>query len=132
MASELVHYSAFLSLPNLPQETVEQIQFAARDVLQSLDVTPTYLEFDYAGRDTNRRIVNFLCRIAPLIKQAQGEIECRLSNDDGPDFWEFYTINDYRLYRQRATLLKRRKAEVCQGGEAMEEALSLVSLRGKR
>lgn len=131
MNVEIVEYSAFLSLPNLSPEIVEQIQFAARDVLGEIDVTPTALEFDYSGRDASRKIVKFLCRIAPLIGDADGEIECRLNNDDGADVWEFYSIANGRLYRREAKIWKYPKAEVCANGEVMERALHLVERKSQ-
>lgn len=131
MNVEIVEYSAFLSLPGLSENVVEQVQFAARGVLEKIHITPTALEFDYAGRDASRKIVKLLCRIAPLIGDADGEIECRLTNDDGPDLWEFHSIAGSRLYRQEAKLLKRNKAEVCANGEIMERALRLVERRSK-
>lgn len=114
MKIEIAEYSAYLVLPSLDAESVRRIEQIASEVPNSLAVSigPRHLEFDYSGRDTNRKIVDFLRRIAPLIGTAEGEVECRLTTDTGKPLFEFYTICNCRLYKQEAELVKALPVEV--------------------
>ena len=78
-----------------------------------IDVSPRFLEFDYSGRDAGRKIVMFLCQIAPLIGTAEGEAECRLTTQTDDSHCEFYFIQHGRLYRQEAEIVRMPPSEVC-------------------
>ena len=122
MTIEIAEYSASLMLPNLNPEAVQQIKQTAQELLSGLAVSvgPSHLEFDYSGRDTRRKIVKFLCRVAPLIGEAKGEVECRLTTDAGETYFEFYTIQHFRLYRQEAKLVRQPSVEVRSETEALD------------
>jgi hypothetical protein len=115
MNIEIAEYSAFLVLPNLDVDSIRQIEQIARELLNGLAVSvgPRHLEFDYSGRDTGRKYVQFLCRIAPLIGSAEGEVECVLTTDADKKVFEFYAIKNFRLYREDAKLVKLPPVEVC-------------------
>jgi hypothetical protein len=115
MNIESYDYTGYLEFRNLDNAALGQIEAAARENLGDLEIEigPTHLEFDYSGRDTNRKVVRFLCQIAPLIGEAQGEIECRYFDDNGTSRFEIYTISDHRLYQWAGKILKHHKKEVC-------------------
>ena len=114
MNIEIAEYSASLTLPSLDVEAVHQIERAAQEFLGGLAVSvgPHHLEFDYSGRDAGRKVVTFLCRVAPLIGKAEGEVECRLTTDTDETRFEFYTIQHSQLYRQEAEIVRHPPAEV--------------------
>lgn len=114
MTIEIAEYSALLVLPNLDTEAVHQIKQAAQELLAGVlvSVGPRFLEFDYSGRDTGRKVVSFLCRIAPVVGDAEGEVECHLTTDTDGTYFEFYTIQHSRLYRHEAELVRLPPAEV--------------------
>ena len=113
MNIEIADYNASLSLPNLSLETVQQIEAEAKEVLSELLVSPDYLDFEYSGRDTGRKIVKFLCRIAPLIGTAEGEVECHIATGTDERFFEFYSIKQGSLYKQEAEIVRMPPSEVC-------------------
>jgi len=114
MNIEIADYSVFFILPDLEEEAVQKIQQAAQETLGfDVSVGSHHLEFDYSGRDTGRKIVNFLCRVAPLIGSAAGEVECVLTTDGDERVFEFYAIKNFRLYREDAKLVKLPPVEVC-------------------
>lgn len=115
MNIEIAEYSASLTLPGLSPEAVQQIRQAAKELLGDLlvSVGPNHLDFDYSGRDAGRKVVKFLCRAAPLIGSAKGEVECRLVTDMDETRFEFYIIQHLRLYKQEAKLVKAPPVEVC-------------------
>jgi len=115
MNIEIAEYSASLTFPDLSLEAVRQIKEAAKESLGDLDVlvTPTFLDFDYSGRDTGRKVVKFLCRAALLIGSAEGEVECRLTTDSDERHFEFYSIQHSRLYKQEAELIRLPRIEIC-------------------
>lgn len=112
---ELYSYSAYLTFPDLNPRTVTSIREAAM-VLPSSRFNPTCLEFDYEGRDANRKVVRFLARIAPLIGNAEGEVVCRYCDDEredpGDEDFEFYSIRGGRLFRQRGRIVREPEEEV--------------------
>ena len=115
MNIEIAEYSAYLTLPSLDLESIRQIEQAAKELLGDLEVSvgPHHLDFDYSGRDAGRKVVKFLCRVAPLIGTAEGDVKCRLSTTTDEIHFEFYVILHGRLYRQEAKLVKMPPVEVC-------------------
>jgi hypothetical protein len=115
MNIEITEYSAYLTLPGLSLEKVQQIKQAAKELLGGLlvSVGSNHLDFDYSGRDADRKVLKFLCRAAPFIGSAKGEVECRLTTDNDETHFEFYAILHGRLYRQEAKLVKMPPVEVC-------------------
>ena len=128
MSIEIAEYSASLMLPNLDTEAVHQVKQAAQELLAGLAVSvgPHHLEFDYTGRDAGRKVVTFLRRVASLIGEADGEVECRLTTDTDETRYEFYTIRHSRLYRQEAELVRQPPAEVRSETETLERLPVLV------
>lgn len=124
MNIEIADYNASLALPHLPLETVRQIQAEAKEILSELLVNPDYLDFEYSGRDADRKIVKFLCRIAPLVGTAEGEVECRLVTDMDERVLEFYSIRHGRLYKEAAKIVRMPPLEVCLDISAAELQLS--------
>lgn len=124
MNIEIADYNASLVLPHLSVETVQQIQAEAKEILSELLVNPDYLDFEYSGRDAGRKIVKFLCRIAPLIGTAKGEVECQIVTDTDERFLEFYSIRQGRLYKQEAEIVRMPPLEVCLEISAAELQLS--------
>ncbi len=114
MNIESAEYSAYLTLPGLDREAVRQIEQAAKELLGDIEVSvgPHHLDFDYSGRDAGRKVVKFLCRTAPLIGTAEGDVKCRLTTDTDETHFEFYVILHSRLYRQEARLVKMPPVEV--------------------
>ena len=112
MNIEIADYNASLALHYLSVETVQQIKAEAEGVLSELLVSPDYLDFEYSGRDTGRKIVKFLCRIAPLIGTAEGEVECQIVTGTEERFFEFYFIKQGRLYKQEAEIVRMPPSEV--------------------
>ncbi len=114
MNIEIADYSALFILPNLEEDAVLKIQRIAGETLGfDVSVGPRHLEFDYSGRDTGRKVVTFLCRVAPLIGNAEGEAECVLITGSDERVFEFYTIKNFRLYREDAKLVKLPPVEIC-------------------
>ena len=115
MNIEIAEYSAYLTLPGLRMKAVQQIERAAKELLGDLEVSvgTHHLDFVYSGRDAGRKVVKFLCRAAPLIGSAKGEVECRLTTNTDELHFEFYAIQDFRLYRQEAKLIRMPPIEVC-------------------
>ena len=128
MNIEIAEYSASLTLPGLSSESVRKIKEAAKELLGDLVVSvgPHSLDFDYSGRDAGRKVVKFLCRTAPLIGSAEGEVECQLTTDMDERHYEFYTIHASRLYRQEAKLIRMPSVEVI--SEASEAGRALASV----
>jgi hypothetical protein len=77
-----------------------------------LELYPKAIELRYVGRDTGRKIVKILVRLADLVGQADGEICCQVSGDGNQLWFEFYHIENSRLFRQRADLVRKSFEEV--------------------
>ena len=108
-------------------ETVQQIERAAKESLENLEVSvgTHHLDFVYSGRDAGRKVVKFLCRAAPLIGSAEGDVKCRLTTANDETLFEFYVVMHGRLYRQEAKLVRMPPVEVCL--EASESELLSAS-----
>ncbi len=114
MSIEIAEYDVFFILPHLEEKVMQQIKQMAEEGLGfKINISPQFLEFHYSGRDTGRRIVNFLCSIAPLIGTAEAEAECHITTDTDDSYFEFYSIQDGRLYKQEAKIVRMPPVEVC-------------------
>ena len=76
------------------------------------DVEPTMIEVEYTGRDTSRVVVRALRRLARIVGQADGEVQCQISGDVDQLWFEFFTIQDGRLFCQRGDVVRHPKEEV--------------------
>ena len=124
--TELIEYSASLSLPCLSPDQVRLIQTESARFGLEIDITPSWLSFDYSGRDHARKVVRFLAAIAPTVGDAPGEVECRLASDEGDDAFEYYTIRHGHLYRQRAVIVRQREELVRDEAEASSVPYALA------
>ncbi|MEJ7618481.1 MAG: hypothetical protein WKF30_16290, partial [Pyrinomonadaceae bacterium] len=76
------------------------------------DMGANYLEFDYAGRDTNRKVVRLLSILAPIIGNAQGEAQCKLNWEESDATFEFYAIRNHQLTCQRGYIVREAEEAV--------------------
>jgi hypothetical protein len=74
----------------------------------AVDVGETWLEFEYSGRDTNRKVRHFLKNPTAIIDQAEGEIVCEIASEDGDPTFEFYTVNNEELYVQKGYIVRKK------------------------
>jgi hypothetical protein len=104
-------YDGYLVFHGVSQETVDRLIVLGRESGIELDVSATAMEFRFVGRDTNRFVVRILQRIADIIKEADGEIQCEVSKDTELSL-EFYRIRGGRLFRQLADIVRQPEEEV--------------------
>lgn len=104
----LVTYDSFLIFPEASPQLLEKILALASEFGLTVDLTPTFLEFEYAGRDAGRTVVRFLKALAPLLGTADGEVECVVDADDDAStkVFEFYSIADGRLYCETGRIVR--------------------------
>jgi hypothetical protein len=103
----LVTYDSFLTFPEASSAVLQKIAVLASEYGLTVDLTPTCLDFDYAGRDAGRDIVRFLKELAPLLADAEGEVECTVdANDDGNTVLEFYSIAGGKLYCELGRIVR--------------------------
>ena len=116
MAAELFEYDGVLLFPELAPAQAARVEELAREAGLGVDLTLGSAEITYAGRDAGRRVVSCLCRMAPIIGQAEGEIVCRYYEEGrgrpGDAAFEFYTVRGGRLLRQRGVVVRQRVEEV--------------------
>jgi hypothetical protein len=59
-------------------------------------------------------VQQFLHKVALLAGDAEGEIECRIIDDDTNDKFEFYSIKDSRLLCQAGRILREENISIWQ------------------
>jgi hypothetical protein len=106
--AELYEYSGYLTFTPLPEERLRQIRCLAGQSGLELDVGETWLELEYSGRDTNRKVRHFLKNLAAIIGQAEGEIVCEIASEEGDPTFEFYTVNKAGLYVQKGYIVRKK------------------------
>ena len=110
--SDLFEYSACLFLDNINTETISQVEKIARDFYQEIEISSRFLEFEYIGRDTNRKVLKFLVEVASIIVDCEGEIVCEIENDDGDDLFQFFSIKNGKLFCQEGEIVQGAVEEV--------------------
>lgn len=126
MFPEIIQYSCFINFEPLNNERLQVARRLVEKFELPIDLTQTYMEFDYSGRDTNRKIVKLLIELAPVIGNAQGEVKCELAWENSDSSFEFYLIKDGCLLRQIGHLV-RNPAEVISDSKAMESEYLAVN-----
>jgi hypothetical protein len=103
---EIIEYSCHMSFEPLSDE---KLRLAHRLIDASglgFDIGEDYLEFDYSGRDTNRKVTRLLAALASIVGDASGEAQCTLAWEDSDATFEFYSIKNHRLMRQKAHIVR--------------------------
>jgi hypothetical protein len=106
-------YSSHLSIKPLTRDLIRQIR-AVADV-PGFDITDDAIELDYQGRDSGRKVVRVLSKVARLVGNAAGEVQCQISGDVSNLSFEFYRIRDGRLYRQQGEIVRSQETHVSDG-----------------
>jgi hypothetical protein len=70
------------------------------------------LEVSYAGRDANRWYLEFLKEFAQVVPDARGDILCRIEAMNGEQEFEFYYLQEGRVYWQEGKVVRGPQIEV--------------------
>ena len=104
-------YSGYLIVKNLPSNVTREVAELAKEI-PFLNATQTAIDVEYKGRDSSRVVVRALLRLARLIQNADGEVRCEVSGNTDQLWFEFFTVRDGRLYRQRGSVTRESEKEV--------------------
>ncbi|MDH3604986.1 MAG: hypothetical protein OEU26_35745, partial [Candidatus Tectomicrobia bacterium] len=104
--SELYEYSGYLTFTPLPDEKLQKARSLTAQSGLEMDVGETWFEFEYSGRDANRKVTDLLSNLASLIGKAEGEIVCEIANEDSDPTFEFYSIKNRGLYVQKGHIIR--------------------------
>jgi hypothetical protein len=109
-------YSGYLVPRRLSESEVQQVIGLGKEYGLDLDVSPTAIDFEFTGRDTNRFVVQLLVRLARLISDAEGEVRCQVSGDANELWFEFYRVRGGKLLRQLGKVVRGSEEPVAGGG----------------
>ena len=104
-------YSGYLVVRNISDDLARQIADVAKDT-PIFEAYANAVEVEYRGRDTNRFVVRALIRLARMIENADGEVQCQVSGDGTEVRFEFYRIREGRLFRQLGEIVRQSEHEV--------------------
>lgn len=111
---ELYEYDGLLLFVGLTVNQQEQVKAILQAANLQLTLGATWMEVSYAGRDSGRRVIQVLCEVARIVKDAEGEIVCSFSDDEASDTkFEFYSIRNGMLCRQRGQIIRGEVQDVC-------------------
>jgi Fe-S oxidoreductase len=108
-------YSGAISTPALSPGAVETIQKAADASGLSIEIGNNYIEFEFEGRDSNQFVVDFLRTLAQAVGTASGEFRCEVKVDKEDPLYEFFSIRDSRLIRQRGLIVREPEEDITAG-----------------
>lgn len=77
-----------------------------------ISMSDGYFDVEYSGRDTNRKIVRLLSRLAALVGTADGEVECDITTESGKRFFEYFWIENGKLIACRGEIVRHSPFEV--------------------
>ncbi len=121
MLPEIIEYSGLLYFGSLSNEQLSAARMLAEAAGLEIEVGPRSLELVYSGRDTDRKVVTFIGKLAEIVGDAAGEITCTLGWKNRDPSFEFYSIRDGKVFRQRGWIL-REKGEVVTPSKASQVA----------
>ncbi|HEX7958852.1 MAG TPA: hypothetical protein VF493_02985 [Terriglobales bacterium] len=99
-------YDGLFIVGDLTSEQQREIEHAAKSVGVSLDLEGGIIELEYVGRDAERWYVNFLRRIANIVRDAEGEVRCEITTDEIDPLFEFYRIRNSQLLREAGRIIR--------------------------
>jgi len=105
-------YSGSISISTLSPDTLETIQQAADVRALTLDIGNNYIQLEFEGRDSNQFVVDFLRILAKAVGTASGEFRCEITADKQDPLYEFFTIRDSKLYRQRGLIIRESEEDI--------------------
>ena len=106
MIPEIVEYDGYLTFVPLSNDQLKALDDLNKSSGQFIDYETGWLEFKYSGRDTNRKIVRLLSKLAEIIQEADGEITCTIQIEEGDPIFEFFSIKKGRLFRQIGRIMR--------------------------
>ncbi len=109
--AELYEYNGYLTFTPLPNEKLQKVRSLTAQSGLEMDVGETWLEFEYSGRDTNRKVFALLSNLALIVGEAEGEIVCEIAKEDGDPTFEFYTIKNRELYVQKGYIVREKSEQ---------------------
>jgi len=109
---KLYSYEGVLTFEALAAERLTQVNKLLTEIGVRCLSHPTWLDFKYSGKDHERTTVGFLCQLATVIQNADGEIVCEIEEDDKDVAFEFFTIADGLLFKQSGHIVRRQKEKV--------------------
>ncbi len=119
-------YSAYLTFSPISEECLQAISGYARSLSIGIDLSSTSLEFEYSGRDAGRRVQRFLIIAARELVDSNGEVECRIIDDENNDRFEYFRIQNQRLYVTPARIIRGEErlidADIELGAEKREDS----------
>jgi hypothetical protein len=124
MEPEIREYSGYLTYSRLGDEALQDLRRLIRQADLKVDAQREATEIEYAGRDTNRRVVRLLAQMAKVIGDANGEVRCRTEVEDSDPECEFYSIREGKLLCQRAHLVREPAEVVASAVEASPAGVS--------
>ena len=95
---ELYEYDGILFLETSPDETTRRVRdFVTAFEFKPVDLNGNTIEVRYTGRDTDRWFVSWLEKLANVVRDAQGEISCTITTEEGDPLFEFFRIAEGKL-----------------------------------
>ena len=98
-------------MSEISDQTLQQLATVLKES-QAFNVSPRMIEVEFTGRGTNRVVERTLLQLAPILGNAQGEVRCEVSGDIDQLWFEFFTIRNGRLFRQRGEIVRAPQEEV--------------------
>ena len=105
-------YTGSITIDPLTPDTLETIHKAADERALTLDIGNNYIEFEFEGRDSNQFVVDFLRILAKAVGTATGEFRCEITVDKQDPLYEFFTIRDSKLFRQRGLIVRESEEDI--------------------
>jgi hypothetical protein len=105
-------YSGSITITSLTPDILQTIQKAADDRALTLDIGNNYIELEFEGRDSNQFVVDFLRILAKAVGTASGEFRCEITADRQDPLYEFFTIRDSKLFRQRGLIIRESEEDI--------------------
>lgn len=121
MLPEIIEYDGLLSFDTLPDERLAVARGLVEDSGLQIELGPQHLELAYAGRDARRKVVQLMRGLARIVGDARGEVICTLDREGADPEFEFYSIADGKLWRQKGRIV-RAQSEVVRELEAPQVA----------
>lgn len=99
-------YDGYFTFAILPREKADHLDNLFADSEIEVDLALQSLEFSWMGPERDQTILTLFKEVATTVVDAEGELRCEIDDEKDDPHFEFFTIKQGQLFRQRGSLVR--------------------------
>lgn len=110
--NQIRQYDCYLTFNLKSGEVLQAVRDVFNEAKFEVELSESSLEFEAAGRDADRLVVEVFKAVAQLLVDAEGELKCEIDDEESDPHFEFYFIRSGRLLIQKGRVTRDEEISV--------------------